>query len=597
MTPEIIFMLVLMGLALVAFIREMFPLEVTALAVLAILVATRTIEIHDALSGFSSTAAVTVGSLFVLSRALTKTGLLETVADRAGRAARNKPWTMIVVLLVAVCAGSGVLNNTAVVALSIPLVLKLCRQLQLSPSKVLLPLSYASILGGTLTLVGTSTNLLVNSIIVDSGREPLRMFEFTAMGGIVAAIGLVYIVAAARPMLAARAAAGDLTGKYRVEGFLTELKVEADSKMVGHNLSETRCNERYGVTVLEVVRKPSETHVDDAGTVSLQPDDLLIVQGELEDILRLQREQQLAIVPDVEFAEDTLVAGGQSLVEAWVAPGSRMIGRNLKQLDFHHNYGAFVLAIRRVRSTLRRRVADVILRSGDALLVLIPQSRLPRLEETGDIVVFSEHEVFLHRDRGWWLAIMVLPAVVLVAATGLLSIAAAALVGSVLLVVTGVMTPREAHRAINWPVVFMIAAFVPVGRAFQVTGTADFLAESVLSASAWAPADMAPYVVLAMIYLVATAITQMASNNAAAVVITPIALSLGPALGVDSRPFVIAVCFAASAAFMTPMGYQTNLMVHSAGRYRFRDYVRFGAPLNLIAWVLSVLLIPVFWPF
>jgi di/tricarboxylate transporter len=346
-----------------------------------------------------------------------------------------------------------------------------------------------------------------------------------------------------------------------------------------------------------VIRRPSETHLADAGTVSLQPGDLLIVQGDLEDILRMRREQQLTIIPDVELAEDTLVAGGQSLVEAWVAPDSRMIGRNLKQLDFHHHHGGFVLAIRRVRSTLRRRVAEIKLRFADALLVLIPRSRLPRLEETGDVVILSEHEVFLRRDRGWWLAIIVLPLVIAAAATGLLDIAAAALVGSVALVVTGVMTPREAYRAIHWPVVFMIAAFVPVGHAFQKTGTADFLAEALLSASAWAPQDIAPYVVLALIHLVASLLTQVASNNAAAVVVTPIALSLGPALGVDARPFVIAVCFAASAAFMTPMGYQTNLMVHAAGQYRFRDYVRFGAPLNVVVWLLAVVLIPVFWPF
>jgi di/tricarboxylate transporter len=596
MDYQVAFMLLLTGVALVAFVREFFPIEVTALGLLAVLVVTGTIEVSDALAGFSSTAVVAIGSLYVLSRALTKTGLLETIADRVGESARNRPWPMIVLLLLAVCFGSGVLNNTAVVALSIPLAMKMCRQLQLSPSKVLMPLSYASMLGGTLTLIGTSTNLLVNSVVVDSSQRPLGVFEFTVLGAILAAAGLLYIVLAARRLLPARAEIGGLTDKYQMGGYLTELKLGKDSKLVGHNLSEEHINERYRVTVLEVIRDPSETHLEDAGTLSLRPGDLLVVHGEFEDILRLQREQQLTLLPDVELGDDQLAAGGQ-LVEAWIAPGSRMIGRTLKQLDFHHRYGAYVLAIRRVRTTLFKRVADVSLRFADALLVLVARERVPTLEETNDLILFSEHEFFLRKGRRWWLVLVVLPLVVLAAATGALEIAAAAMVGAVVLLLFGVMTPQEAYRSVDWSVIFMVAAFVPVGHAFQVTGTADFLARGLLRASAWAPADLAPHAVLAMLYLVTAILTQVASNNAAAVVVAPIALSLGPALGVDSRPFVFAVCFAASAAYMTPMGYQTNLMVHAAGRYRFTDYVRFGAPLNLLVWVLATILIPVFWPF
>ena len=213
------------------------------------------------------------------------------------------------------------------------------------------------------------------------------------------------------------------------------------------------------------------------------------------------------------------------------------------------------------------------------------------------MVVLSEREIFFKRGRRWWLPLVILPLVVLAAGTGLLDISAAALVGAVVVLMFGVVTPQEAYRTIDWSVIFMIAAFVPVGHAFQVTGTADFLAQTIISASAWAPPDLAPYVVLAMIYLVTVVMTQVASNNAAAVVVAPIALSLGPALGVDSRPFVFAVCFAASAAFMTPMGYQTNLMVHEAGQYRLMDYVRYRARLNLLMWVLAMIMIPVFWPF
>jgi di/tricarboxylate transporter len=294
--------------------------------------------------------------------------------------------------------------------------------------------------------------------------------------------------------------------------------------------------------------------------------------------------------------DEQLVKGGQ-LLEAWVSPGSRMIGRTLKQLDFHRRHGGYVLAISRARGTLRRRVAEMRLQLADALLILIPPERTSKLLETGDVVLFNERDATLRKGRLWWLPLAVLPLVIVVAAVGWLDIAAGALVGAVVVVLARVITPQEAYRAVDWSVIFVIAAFVPIGHAFQVTGTADLLARSMLATGNWASPDLMPYVVLAMVYAVTVVLTQVVSNNAAAVVIAPIALSLGPALGVDPRPFVIAVCFGASAAFLTPMGYQTNLMVHAAGEYRFVDYLRFGAPLNLLVGVLAVLLIPIFWPF
>jgi di/tricarboxylate transporter len=596
MTFEVAFMLVLMGVALVAFVREILPIEVTALALLAILVVAGILDVDEALAGFSSTAVVAIGSLFVLSHALTKTGLLETIANWIAGTSRDRSWPMIVVLLVLVCVGSGLLNNTAVVALSIPLVMRLCRWFELSPSKVLLPLSYASILGGSLTLIGTSTNLLVNSVVEDFGEPALGMFEFTVPGSVIAAVGLVYIVVVARRVLPARAGTGALTRKYRVGEFLSELAVGEDSRLVGRNLAGERINERYRVTVLEVLRGPSEAFLGEADTVLLQPGDLLIVQGDVEDILRLRREQQLTTLPEVKLNDEQLVVGGQ-LLEAWIAPGSRMIGRTLRELAFHGRHGAYVLAINRVRATVRLRVAETPLQLGDALLILIPPDRVSGLEETGEVFIFSEHDVSLRKDRVWWLPLVVLPLVVVAAATGWLDIAAGALIGVVVMLAFRVVTPQEAYRAVDWPVIFVIAAFVPMGHAFQVTGTADYLAQSVMVLSSWAPPGLLPYFVLATVHLVTVAMTQVVSNNAAAVVVTPIALSLGQLLGVDSRPFVIAVCFAASAAFMTPMGYQTNLMVHAAGQYQFRDYLRFGAPLNLMVWILAVILIPIFWPF
>ena len=597
MSLEILFMLVLLGLAFVAFVKEIFPIEVTALGLLAVLLATGIIGIDTAISGFSSKAVVTIGSLFVLSRALIKTGLLETVADRIGRRATKRPIAMVIVLLALVAVGSGFLNNTAVVAISIPLVMKLCRRINLSPSKALMPLSFASIFGGTLTLIGTSTNLLVSAVVEEAGLPGLGVFDFTAMGTVFLVVGLLYVIPAARHLLPDRAATGALTEKYHVADFLTEVILDDGSKLVGTTLANAHINEQYSVTVLEVIRGPAETHVDDVDAMSLRSGDRLIIQGSLEDILRLRREQNLSLLPDVKLNDAELSAGGQALVEAWVRPGSNMIGRNLKELDFHYHLGGFVLAVSRIGGTLRRRVSEVVLRFGDALLILVPRERISDLEETGDLVVLSEHDVHLQRDPYWWLVLVLLPLAVALAAIGVVDIAAGTFISAVILLLFGVLTPAEAYRAVDWSVVFLIAAFVPVGYAVTSTGAADFLAQGLLATSSWAPADIAPYVVLSLVYLATTVLTQLVSNSAAVIIVTPIALSIGPALGTDWKPFVFAVAFAGSAAFMTPMGYQTNLMVYAAGEYRFLDYARFGAPLNLLFWLLATWLIPVFWPF
>ncbi len=596
MTYEIAFMLLLIAVALAAFVKEVFPIEVTALGLLAVLVVSGIVSAEEAVAGFSSKAVVAIGGLFVLSHALMKTGVLEVAADKLGAWSETRPWLGISVLLCCIGVLSGFLNNTAMVAIAIPLVMKLCGRLKLSPSKVLIPLSYASIFGGTLTLIGTSTNLLVSAVVEDAGVEPFSMFEFTGMGLVFLIAGLAYLLLFSRRLLPERAKIGEATEKYRMGGYLTELILEEKSKLVGQTLTEAKLNERYDVTVLELVREGEKRRVEGVGRIPLAAGDQLIVQGTVDDILRMRSELDVALLPDVKLDEEMLAGDDQVMVEAWIAHNSSLIGRTLKQIDFHRRYGGFVMAIRRVREMLRQKVAHVRLRYTDSLLVLIPRERLDDLRAE-DLLILSEQEVQLSRGRAWWLVFAVLPAVILLAALGIMKISAGVLVGSVVLLLAGAIKPGDAYRAIDWSVIFLIAAFVPVGHAFVSTGTADFVARGILAVSSWASPDLAPYVALAAMYLATSTLTQMVSNNAAAIIVAPIALALGPSLGVDSRPLLFAVCYAASAEFMTPMGYQTNLMVYGAGGYRFLDYTRFGAPLNLLFWLLATLLIPVFWPF
>jgi di/tricarboxylate transporter len=594
-TFEVALMLALLVGALVLFALEILPIEVTALLVLAALILSGAVTLDEALSGFSNKAVVTIGCLFVLSHALTKTGLVALAAERVAAWAERRYWLGVGSLLAAVALLSGFLNNTAVVAIFIPLMLHLCASLGISPSKVLIPLSYASIFGGTLTLIGTSTNLLVSSIAQEAGQPAFGMFEFAPVGAIFLALGLGYTLFFSRRLLPARVEAGDPTATYGLGAYLSEVRVDDESPLAGKTGREVGLGERYGINVLGVIRGGLRLAAS-PGSVVLQKSDVLIVQAHVDDLMRLRRELGVSLLPEVKLSQEELTANGLVTAEMLVAPASSLVGRTLKQSDFRSRFGGFVMAIRRHSETLRAKIAHTVLQPWDALLTLIPRARLEEIRRSRELVVLTELPVKLRRHRLWWLVLLVLPLAVLLAATGVLEIAAGSLLAAVALLVFRVVSPREAYDAIHWQVIFLIAAFVPVGHAAIATGTADFIAAGLLSVAELLPVAR-PYAVLALLYLATSLLTQVVSNAAAAIILAPVALSLAAGLGVEPRAFLMAVCFAASAEFMTPVGYQTNLMVYAPGGYRFLDYTRFGAPLNLAFWLTATFVLPIIWPF
>jgi di/tricarboxylate transporter len=596
MTLEIALMLGLVGLGLVAFVRETFPMEVTAMGMMAGVFLLGFVDTAELFSGFSNKAVITIGALFVMSHALLHTGLLDAIAEWLGQRLGRFPWLGIGALLAVVSLLSGVLNNTAVVAIFIPMVMSLSRRLELSPSKILMPLSYASIFGGTLTLIGTSTNVLVSSILEDAGLRPLGMFELGRFGVTIVVCGLAYLLIFSRRLLPPRVEMAAMTGKYGLGAYLTEVRVTPESGLAGRSCLAAQLNARYGTTVLAILRG-GKRFITKVATMPLEVGDVLIVQAGVEDLMRLRKEQNLALLPDIKLTDEELSAGGLVMAEALVPPMSAMVGKSLQSVDFRHRFGGFVLAIRRLGETMREKIALARLKSLDSLLMLIPEDRLEELRGSEDLIVVSELGHRFRRRQRWWLVLILLPVVIAVASFGWLDIEVAAVLAVILLLLAGAVTPQHAYRSINWSVLFLIAAFVPVGLAIINTGTAAFLADALLKVGGAVSPALAPYLMLSLIYLVTSLLTQMISNNAAAIIVAPIALSLASSLGVDFRPFIVAVCFAASAEFMTPMGYQTNLMVYGPGGYRFVDYMRFGAPLNLLFWILATLLIPRLWSF
>ncbi|MEM7049969.1 MAG: SLC13 family permease [Acidobacteriota bacterium] len=596
MTFAAVLLIVFLLAALSSFVFELLPVDVTALCLLAALLLSGLVPLDRAMLGFSNPGVLTIGGLFVISHALMRTGLIELVGERLSSRFKHQRWVGIGVLLVVVAVMSGFLNNTAVVAMTIPLAVDLSRRLQLSPSKVLMPLSFAAILGGTLTLIGTSTNLLVSTLIEESGEQPLGMFEFTPLGGLFLVAGLTYVLLLAPRFLPERARIESLTSDFEMADYLTELQVVEDSKVIGQTVQELRLSERFDVTLLAVIRD-QQRFSENLRNLRFEAGDLLLVRAATSSLLRLRKETGVALLSDFKMSDEELLADRQVVVEALVARNSSLIGRTLQESDFRRSYGAFVLAIRRDAATLRKRLARIRLRFADTLLIITPKERLDELRRNDNLIVVSELNVQLRRERLWWLPLVLIPMVILLAAVNVLDLLTGVLAAVALLLAIGVISPQESYRAVDWKVVVFIAAFIPVGDAMLSTGLSDLLASAMLLPGSLFPAWLAPWVAVSFLYLLTSLMTETVTNSASAIVLTPVALSMAAELAIDPRGLIFAICFAASASFMTPTGYQTNMMVYGAGNYRFADYTRFGAPLNLLFWVAATFLIPLIFPF
>ena len=578
------------------FVFEVFPIDVTALTLLTVLFLVGYLAVGEAISGFSNKAVLTVAAMLVLSRALVKTGFLEVFADQLSSLAGKNIWLGLSIFLLAASLISGFINNTATVAIFIPLALQLSQRFQISPSKILIPLSYAAIYGGTLTLIGTSTNLLVSSVVEDYGVKPLGMFEFAGMGLIFLITGTIYNLWVVPKILPSRAAISSLTRSYHMSSYLTEFKVAENSPLIDVSCMDRGVNENYDITILALIRD-EQRYDTDIRNIKLQKGDILLSRGTFKNFLRFREEEKVLLLTDVKMNQTELTGDESVIIEGLVPPGSSLIGKSLKELNFRNKFGAFVLAIRREGKTLREKIAHIVLHFADTLLIFVPKSNLSDLDKNPDIAVLQEHEISLHKTRFWWLAIAIIPLIMISATLGIIEILGAAIVGVVILLLVRSLNIQEAYRSIDWSVIVLIAAFIPVGIVVERTGTADLIGSGIINLGAHFNPEFAPYASLSVLYLVAVLMTSIMSNNSAAIVLIPVALSIGNQLGVDIRPFIFAICFGASTSFMTPMGYQTNLMVYGPGSYRFGDFVKAGAPLNVLFWLLATIFIPMIWPF
>ena len=597
MTPDIAIVLGIISLMFFLFVKEIFPLDVTALLVLAIFLVFGHLTIEDAISGFSNQAVITIAVLFVLSHALQKTGILEYGVVRLNKLTERSKLLGLTVFLISVAFASAFVNNTAIVAIFIPITIRLAKKYNLSPSKLLIPLSYIAIMGGTLTLVGTSTNLLVNSIYVNTTMaEPLGMFEFSRYGIFILLIGLLYIIFAVPLILPSRTVTSSLTQSYHMGGYLTELYVSEESPLVGRTFMERDINKNYDITVLDIIREGQVISTNIRNTI-IHPGDVLFVRGSLENFLRMKEVEKVTMLTDEKLTQAELIHDDNTLVECLLTQQSELVGKSLMEINFRRRFGSFILAVRREGEILRRKIAHIILRSFDTLLVYGPREKIKELSDSGNFIVLGEIDATLQKNRFWWVSLAVIVSAVTLAALGMVPILKGALVGMILLMILRVISTNEAYQSINWQVIILIAALIPIGIVIQNSGTASWLAAAMNNAVNMFEPALQPVVLVSLIYLVTMILTEMASNAATAIIMTPIALSAAAQMGLDPKPFIFSVCFAASASFITPIGYQTNLMVYGPGGYKFSDYVKVGLPLAITLWVMATYLIPIMWPF
>ena len=590
MTWEIAFVLGLTIVAVVLFVTEKFSTDVVAVLVMVVLLVSGILTPAEGFNGFANPATVTVGAMFVISAGLFRAGAVNFLGRGLRRLARRSSTLMVLVMMLGVGSLSSFLNNTATVAIMIPVIMVVAQRVNTSPSKLLMPLAFASLLGGMCTVLGTSTNILASSMAETAGLEPLSMFEFSRLGIIFFAVGVIYMMTIGRKMIPEHRTSGDLTRSFGLGDYLTELQLSDKSQLVGESLESAPLLEEFDIEVLQIIRgkdllRPTPKTV-------LREHDLLRVKGDVSTINELKERSEASLGMQIKWQDSDLESKDTKLVEAVVGPSSPLAGRSLVESNPRKNYGVSVLAIRHHGALKHGELQNIKLMSGDTLLIEVPNSRIPYLIQQRVFLVASKAGIpqFDLPKAAKGVAIVV--SVITSAALGWLSIASAAAAGALLIVLSKCISMEEAYAAIEWNVLFLLAGMLALSIAMEKTGTSAMLAGGIVDVFG----PMGPRALVAAFFGATMLLTSVMSNQATVALLIPVAITTAYSIDANPRTFIFAVMFAASSSFMTPVGYQTNTMIYGPGQYTFNDFLRVGTPLSLIFWVLGTLLIPWFWP-
>ncbi len=590
MTPEIAFVLCLCAGSVVLFATEWLPYDLVALGILVLLGVSGVLTPREALAGFANPAVITVGAMFVLAAGVLRTGALTALERRLAAAARGER-TLLLFTTILVGIASAFVNSTPVVVVFIPVILGIASERKLLPSRLLMPISFAAILGGSCTLIGTSTNILISELVEELGQPPIEMFELAPLGLLLAGVGLLYILLFSHRLLPAVETATSLLGLKRGRHYVSEIRIGADSDLVNRPLRTTFAERFPHLQVLDVVRNGVSLW-EAPPPVILEEGDCLVIRGDLNTLLEVHRDKEVELLPGLPHESLQFNLREMVLAELVLTPNSRLLGRTLAQAQFHRHYRLHVMGIMRHGRHIRRDIAQQPLLLGDILLVFGTPGALTAAERSDDFLrLDGAHKAYVNRAKAP-ITLVVIAAVIVCITLHVLPLPIVALAGAGTLVLTGCLSVNDAYRSLEGRVLMLIVGTLSLGLAMERTGAGAYVADRLVAAVG----TLGPVAVLSAIYLITTVFTEVMSNNATAVLMIPIAVATAADLGVDTRPLIMAVLFGASASFASPIGYKTNTLVYGPGGYRYRDFLRMGLPLKLLFWPLATWLIPHFWP-
>lgn len=588
-TLQIFIVLALTAAVFGGMVKELIAPDILAMCAVAVLLALGILNTKEVLGVFSNSAPITVGCLFILSAALERTGVIDWLAQVIGRVKWRSPLYALGVVMLIAMVMSAFVNNTPIVVILTPVVISLAHSVGQTPSKMLIPLSFATILGGTCTLIGTSTNILVDGVIQSHHLPAFGIFDITPFGLVYAVVGLGYMYLFGRHLLPDRATLSDTLIDLSQRKFLTEVLVPKGSPLIGKTLAEAGLTRKRGQHVVDIMRDDGSFDPEH-GEPKLRAGDRLVLRTNVAEFLGLRNGGLTSEAAN--HLVEPIATRDVRMMEGIVGPRSSLVGQRVGDLNLRRLYDTYILAIHRQNENLHTNFDQVRLQFGDTLLLEGPGAGLKRLFDRQELVNLTEVTALPFRRNKAWIAILATLVVILLSAFDTLPIASTSLIAAAFVVALGCLDADEAYKAIHWPILMLIFGMLALGVAMEKTGAAELVVGGLVETVG----KLGPWAVLSLIYFLTSFLTEFISNNAAAILLTPIGIGLAEQMGVDPRPFAVAVMFAASASFATPIGYQTNTFVYGAGGYKFTDFTRIGLPLNLILWVVASFVIPIFWP-